>query len=341
MQNNNLDGIDLEYSSVDVELAADFTAFVSGLAEALHREDKRLALTLPPPTNQRLAYDWQALGDVVDFIKVLPIADPIIYWDTMPTALSQITDQVDPGKVFLVLSPFAIEGQGDVSRPMGYLQAMLLASQAAVREPNNPEEIVRGADVRLVAKNLDEGEGASPMRWNADSLTASFALGGTDRKRIFIENTFSAAFKLELVQAYGLGGIALSDGSAEADVANLWTGVNDFIRTATVNLLRPSDSMLLPIWQAPDGGTLAAGAGTTATWTAPDAGQYNVVLVVSDGVRRFGQAIIVGVQPSEQASPRPSRLSPRRKRPLQRPSPPKRPRLHRLKAARLPCRSAR
>jgi len=303
--NAGLDGIDLEYSSVDVELDTQFTTFVQALADALHADQKRLALTLPPPTNQRLAYDLVALGQVADYIKILPIADPVVYWDTMPNALAQVVSQVDPRKVMLVISPFSIEGQGDASRPIGYLQAMVRATEITIREPDDPATIEAGTQVRLVARNLDEGEGASPLRWNDDALTVSFAIGGNERTRIFIENSYSVGFKLELVQAYGLGGLAVSDGSAQSDVTNVWPQVNAFVDSATVNLRRPNDSMLLPIWQAPDGGQLGAGSGTTATWTPDGGGDFNLVLVVSDGDRRFGQQLLVHSEDSEEASPSP------------------------------------
>jgi hypothetical protein len=307
VESGSLDGITLEYSSVDVDLETEFTAFVTALADALHANDKRLNLTLPPPTNQRLAYDWAQLGELADVIQVLPIADPVAYWDNMPNALSRITEDVNPRKVFLVVSPFSIEGQGDAARPIGYLQAMSLASAAAVREPTNPAELTPGADVRVVARNLDEGEGASPMQWNNDSLTVSFALGGTDRRRIFVENSYSIAFKLELVQTYGLGGLSVSDGSSQSDVANLWPTIGDFVRSATVTLRRPNQTMLSPTWQAPDGGDIGAGSGTGATWVPDASGQFRVVLVVSDGDRRFGQELLIDVLASEE-TPSPSPL---------------------------------
>ncbi|MDO8615581.1 MAG: glycosyl hydrolase family 18 protein [Dehalococcoidia bacterium] len=299
------EGIDLEYSSVDADLKAEFTAFVTALADGLHAADKKLSLTLPPPTNQRQAYDWKALGQSADVIKILPIADPVTYWETMPDALGAVTEEIDPHKVMLVVSPFSVEEAGNSARPIGYVQAMALAGEAAVREPQNPDALKPGVTVRLVAKNLDEGEGASPVRWNDDAVAVSFATGGNDRRRIFIENTYSFGFKLELVQAYGLAGVAVSDGSGQSDVANVWSAVNELITAATVSLKRPNESMLMPIWQAPEGGDLGAGAGTTATWVAPASGQYNVVLVVSDGERRFGRQTLIEVKPSNEPSPSP------------------------------------
>jgi spore germination protein YaaH len=304
VQDSGFNGIDLEYSDVDPDLEGEFTAFVSALADSLHREGGRLSLTLPPPGDQSSAYDWEKLGEVVDYIKVLPIADPVSYWDNMPAGIGRLAEDVPPQKILLVVNPFSIES-GDSARALGYQRAMLLASQAAVREPDNPEDIVPGATVRLVAENLDESEGATTLHWDNDSSTVTFQLGGTDRRKIYIENSYSVAFKLELVQAYGLGGVAVSDGSAESDVANIWGRVNELVVTSTVALRRPSDTMLQPIWQAPDGGDLGAGAGTAATWIAPQSGTYNVVLVVSDGDRRFGQRIAIQVNEGEEASPSP------------------------------------
>lgn len=298
-----LDGIDLEYSSVDVELEGKFTEFVTSLADKLG--DKRLSLTLPPPTNQRQAYDWKALGKVADTIKILPIADPVSYWETMPRAISQVVQDIDSSKVMLVLSPYSIEGVGDVTRPIGYLQAMVLAAEAAVREPANPDDIKPGVTVKLVAKNLDQAEGASPLRWDDDAAAVRFDLGGTERRRIVIENSFSAGFKLEIVQAYRLAGLALSDASGQSDVANLWPSIKEFMRSATLTIRRPNETSLLPVWQSPDGGDFGAGAGTTATWTAPKEGPHHVVLVVSDGERRFGRQTLIDVKKGTQASPTP------------------------------------
>ncbi len=299
-----INGVDLEYSSVDEDLLPEFTAFVNELSDGLRDADKQLSLTLPPPTSQRSAYDWQVLGEKVNIIKILPIADPTTFWETMPGAMSALVKDVDPRKVMLVVSPFSVE-ISDAARPIGYQQAMVLAAEAVVREPQNPEELKPGVTVKLVARNLDPEEGASPLRWDEDAAALSFASGGTERKRIFIENGFSVAFKLELVQAYGLGGLAVTDASAQSDVANIWPTVNELLSSATISLLRPNESTLLPAWQAPDGGDVGAGAGTTATWIPRKIGPHNLILIVSDGQRRFGRKLVVEVRKGTEASPTP------------------------------------
>jgi spore germination protein YaaH len=296
--NGDLDGIDLEYSAVDPSLAAEFTAFVTALAESLHGSGKQLSLTLPPPGSESSAYQWAQLGAQADQIRILPLADPVSYWDNMPGALGSLTEDVPPQKILLQVSPFSLEA-GDVPRAIGYQRAMVLASDLAVREPDNPEEIVRGSTVKIVAENLDENEGAAPMRWDNAAAAVTFTTGGTDRRRIYIENTFSVAFKLELVQAYGLGGVNVAEASADADVANIWGPVNELVVTSTVSLKRPNDASLQPHWTAVDGGTLSAGTGTNTTWVAPSNGTYNIELSVSDGDRRFGQQIAIQVNESE------------------------------------------
>jgi hypothetical protein len=304
VEESDLDGIDVEYPAVDADLASEFTEFVTRLSDKLHDKDKRLSLTLPPPSEQQQAYDFKELGESADMIKVLPLADPVAYWDTMPGAIGQIVRDVDPGKVMLVINPFSIEDVGEVTQPIGYLQSMAVACEAVIRNPP-ANDIKTGNTVTIVAKNLDEGEGASPIRWNEDAVSVSFATGGTERRRIYVENSFSASFKLEIVQAYRLGGLAISDASSTSDVANLWPTVNSFVDSATIVLSRPNDATFLALWQ-PEGGDMGAGAGTTATWIAPGTpGTYNVVLTVSDANHRFGCRLPIEVKKGTDPSPTP------------------------------------
>jgi hypothetical protein len=301
------DGIDLEYSLVDPGLSQEFTDFVTALSQALAAEGPLgVSITVPPPTGQRQAYEWEALGQVVEMIRVLPIADPVDYWETMPEALDEIAQSVAPQKVVLVISPFSVERIGDVSRPIGYVEAMVLAGEIAVQEPTDPLEVVPGVSVKAVAINMAESEGASPLKWSDQAGIMTFSFGGAQGRTIFVENLFSVRFKLELAETYGLGGVVVADASAQSDVANVWPAVTELAEAASVTLLRPSNENLLPVWGAPDGGVLEVGAGTTATWRAPaEAGQYTLEFEVSDGERLFGRKITVEVAGPPEASPTP------------------------------------
>ena len=300
VESGGYDGIDLEYASVNNVLDDEFTIFVNALATELRATGAKLSLTLPPPTGRASAYDMAALGQAADYIRILPLANPVRYWDEMPDALNRLVQDVDPRKVLLVVSPFSVETVGDVARPMGYLQAMVLAAEAAVREPSDPEDIQPESTVRLVAVNMDEGDGSSPITWNDEAAALNFTMGGADRRTVYIENAFSIGFKLEFVQAYGFLGAAVSDASAQSDVPELWPTVNELTQSATVTLVRPNESSLVPMWQAEDGEIEGGGAGTSVTWTAPEEpGSYTITLVVSDGVRRFGRELVVDVGESD------------------------------------------
>ena len=299
-------GIDLEYSAVDPERRKEFTTFVQGLGKALREDGKRLSLTLPPPGPQREAYDWPVLGQAADIIKILPLADPLEYWDTMPDALTKLVEDVDPKKVMLVVSPFSSQiAEGGDRTTLGYLQAMLLASEVKVREPADPKDIKTDVGVNIVAVNLAQSEGATDLRWSDDAAALSFSYGEPDKKTVYIENVFSAGFKLELVQAYALGGVSVSDGSAATDVANIWPAINQFTESGTVTLVRPNGDSLVPRWEAPDGGNLDAAAGPDVIWRADESGSYLLRMLLSDGDKRFGRELTIEVRAKPASKPTP------------------------------------
>lgn len=304
----DFDGIDLEYSISDPQLKPAFTQFVEALAQRLHQQGRRLSLTLPAATaaEEAASYDWQALGALVDMIKILPPADPAGYWDDMPDALSFAVQNVDPEKLFLVVSPFARRRAGTGHSAIGYQQAMLLATQMRVRSPSNQEEIRPGRDVDISAINIDGGEGASGLQWSDDARSIVFSFGQEpNRTTVFVENAFSVAFKLELVQIFRLAGVAVADASAEADVANIWPAVQALVDTGTAVLIRPNPDNLSPQWFAPDGGDIEARNGA-ALWRPLAAGPHTIELVISDGVLRFGRRLDIEVMEAEVATPTPT-----------------------------------
>ena len=87
------DGIHIDYRAVSPARGAEFTQFVVGLADALHSDGRSLSLTLPLPTQQPAGwdtgpYDWQALGQAVDAIELIPEPDQSLYYQRMEDALA-------------------------------------------------------------------------------------------------------------------------------------------------------------------------------------------------------------------------------------------------------------
>jgi len=307
----NLAGVDLEYTAIDPDLEGQFSEMVASLAESLHANGRKLSLTLPAPVSgsseNTAAYNWDALGKAADIIKMLPFPDPAGYWDAMPDAIKFATREVDRKKLFLVVSPFSIRRTGGEEQQLGYQEAMRLASEIEIRNPSD-DPLDPGDGLNLAAKNL-QGPG---LRWSDSVAAVTFSFGGNQGTTIFIENVFSVAFKLELLQAFGLAGLAISDASAGADVANLWPAIRALLESGTPPLQRPNGDLLAPSWEAPDGGQLSANSGANVTWTAPEnGGNFAILLVVSDGQLRFGGRLTLEVErpvptPTPEPSPTPT-----------------------------------
>jgi hypothetical protein len=295
------DGIDIDYRAVSPTRGADFTQFVVDLADALHREGRSLTLTLPLPVQQAAGwdtgpYDWQALGQAVDAIELVPEPDQSLYYQRMEDALGFLTQQVDRSKLVLVMSPFSHEKGGEGIKALLLSQALGLASTLVARTEGD----IRPQDqVTIVGPNIYQEEGASGLFWDDEALAVSFSYPGEGGARtVWIENGFSVAFKLDLVRRFQLGGVAVEDVSLAAAGPNIWAPIEELADSGNVTLVKPNGPLLKPYWEASEG-TLDGGAQGAVVWTAPAPGTYEVTLVVSDGVVRVGQRLSLEVKAGE------------------------------------------
>ncbi len=295
------DGIDIDYRAVSPTRGADFTQFVVTLADSLHREGRSLTLTLPLPTQQMTgwdtgAYDWKALGEVADAIKVVPEPDQSVYYERMQEVLEFLTGEVESSRLMLVVSPFSHERGGEGIQALLLSQALGLASTLAARVEGDvrPQE-----QVTIVGPNIYQEEGASGLYWDDEALAVTFSYPGEGGARwVWIENSFSVAFKLDLVRRFQLGGVAVEDVSLTAGGPDIWPPIQELAEAGEVTLVRPNGSLLKPYWEA-SAGTLDGGVKGAVVWTAPEPGTYDVTLVVSDGVVRVGQRLSLEVKAEE------------------------------------------
>ncbi|MDP9236594.1 MAG: glycosyl hydrolase family 18 protein [Chloroflexota bacterium] len=298
VKQGNFAGIDVDYRSVNPQLKDRYTAFVTELAKDLHNDGRTLTLTLPMPSNdggtlQTGAYDWEQLGKQADVIELAGELDQELYFQNTEAALKYLTQKVDPTKLLLSISSLSVERGGDGLRTMALNDAFARASIVSVKSTG---EIAPGAQVQLVAQNLAQSEAASGMHWDDQSRSVTFSYPGRGGKRtVWVANQFSGAFRLELAQRYGLGGVAINDVSTEGGGGDVWAPVQQLSDTGNLTLARPNGQLLTPTWSVTDG-TISPQSGDTATWSAPaKAGTYDVVLIVSDGVVRAGQQVTLDV----------------------------------------------
>ena len=116
--------------------------------------------------------------------------------------------------------------------------------------------------------------------------------------RCGLENALSIAFKMDLARRYGLGGIALDDVSGgDPFLASVWDPIRAYAESGSIALVQPNGSLLRPLWQI-QAGTSEANPKGNIVWRAPpQPGSYDISLVVSDGVVRASQKIVLDVRP--------------------------------------------
>jgi hypothetical protein len=294
-------GVDIDYGALDPLRRDEFSEFVTALAEQLHRRDLALTLTAPLPVLQGSewdagAYDWQQLAAAIDALRMRPEPDPSRYYKRTEQALDFIVNEqkVPPAKLALILNPWAREKGGEGIRNLSLLEALAIAGSLKLEEDNGT--IRPGMSVRVVGENISQEGGASGIHWDEEAAAVSFTYPGLGGARtVWIENSFSFAFRLNLVSRFHLAGVALEDVSTGPGLGDIWPLLDEFMGTGKVSLVKPNGTLMAPHWEA-DGGTLEDAGNGSVTWQAPDEpGAYEITLIVSDGLARLGQRVTVTV----------------------------------------------
>jgi hypothetical protein len=300
-------GIDLDYRSIDPALNEAFVSFVRDLSAALAEDGRGLTLTLPLPSRtadgwDTLGYDWERLAPLVSAIKLAPVAEGDQYYARTEAALGYLVPRVGSAKLLLTVSPLSHERGSDGVRALPLTEALSLASTPALQGDGPP---AAGASVQVAGRNLVNGAGTGGLHWDETARAVSFSYTGSGGERTaWLANLFSEGFKIDLARQYALAGIAIEDVSQAAADANIWPAVLQYAEMGAVELVKPNGQLLQPQWTA-SGGQLESAGGALVTWRAPsEPGTYTLTLIVSDGVLRVGQELIVSVQaPGSAARP--------------------------------------
>ena len=231
-----------------------------------------------------------------------PEPDPSIYYQRMAEVLAFLEPKVDLKKVSLDRQPPAASRRAPTAcTSMSLHEALTLASTIELRTTT---QINPGTSVVIVGKNIFQDDGATGVRWDQGAFAVSFAYPGRGGQRtVWLENSLSVAFKLDLARRYGLGGVAFDDVSNAPGAANIWDVVGTFGEAGSVDLVAPNSTMLRPAWKV-QAGSSDTGTKGNVVWKAPaQPGAYDVSLVVSDGVIRAEQKIVLEVRPPAGATP--------------------------------------
>ena len=114
-----------------------------------------------------------------------------------------------------------------------------LAFASAV-ESRAGEAIGPGEVVSVAAVNLDRDAGNSGLYWDNEARAVTFAYEARGGPRtVWLENRYSAAFRLDLASRYGLGGVAVSAAHGDPGLPDLWDVVLNYVEDDAVHLLLP------------------------------------------------------------------------------------------------------
>jgi hypothetical protein len=291
-------GVDIDYPNVNPARKADFTAFITVLADQLRQANRTLSLVMPAPVKTGVswdtgAYDWDQLGQRVDLIKLRPVDDPSIYYQRMTEVFDFLRDKVDLKKVALVVSRSSWEKASDGLRQISLHEGLRTASIIEVRTPT---QITANTSVVIVGTNIFRDDGASGMQWDDNAFAVSYSYPGLGGQRtVWLENALSLAFRLDLARRNGLAGVAIADIGSNPAAPSFWEPLRTFAESGQAPLARANTQVLEPLWQI-QAGQLDEEAAGNVVWKAPaQPGSYEVSLIVSDGVIRAMQTITLQV----------------------------------------------
>jgi len=294
-------GVVIDYPSVDASLKANFNSFVQALATRLHASKRQLVLRLPLPRKEgnnwnEFAYDWATLAKSVDYFIMVAEHDQSIYRTRVPDAVQYLAGQVgDSHKLVLEVTPLSEQKSetGDVTT-LTTLQALSIAGQITVRDP---QSAFVDSDITVSAENINRDNG-SGLQWTPQGvLSFNYQVSG-EQRTVWVENQFSAGFKLELIELDRLGGVSVDNASNDPSIADIWPAIDQFQSTGSPPLLQPNPQALRPQWLADGQPIPDAGNRAVITWHTPAApGPHQLSVIVSDGVMRVANTATVNVLP--------------------------------------------
>ena len=311
-------GVDLDYRGINSDLRAEYTDFVQKLAEVLHANGKRLTLHVESPAQiaedrwQTGAYDWKALGQVVDGFKFPAAQDPGAYvpGGQMEALLWWAVGQVERYKLQPMFTARSVENAGGTMLERTYRDALAEMSKVVVKQGDDllvpGEQLTVGLD--SLGVQFDPGTGCY---W----FTYVDEVSGQERK-VWLEDASSLSHKLDLLGRFNVGGVAMRALWDEGNDPRMWEVVRDYQASAQA-AVAPVDSKFSVVWsvESTTGGPLSEEATDLDqrdyTWVAPEEpGTYEigVSIVANDGQTVAGsqRVAVLVAEPTPTPTPMPT-----------------------------------
>jgi len=224
-------GLNIDYQEMDPANQKAFTTFVTELAAALHAKSKILSVTMSLPDQRSLdtwntgAFDWMAIGQVADVVKLpLPTTLDAYSGNTNSQAnqyLEWAVGRVDRYKLQLTFSALGRDEFGSTYAPISFANAFKL-----VGAPDVPATVMPNTKVTFDLPALRNGGIKS------DTATGLFFFNYKDDKgqahTVYIESADSLSKKMALALQYNLRGVALRDITTDGVDTRVWDALAQY-----------------------------------------------------------------------------------------------------------------
>ncbi|HIQ01112.1 MAG TPA: hypothetical protein EYH30_03125 [Anaerolineales bacterium] len=303
-------GATLDYRGVAPEQREPFSAFVVALAEALHNQNIRLEVAVGAPTPAEAGwetggYDWAALGAAADALLIPFPDDPTAYAEGGQVAalLRWAVGQVNRYKLRAMVSSLSADTSDGGGRHVGLEEALapfgrIAAPAETTLEPGQEVAFTLTSQVTSILR--DEDAGTYAITYQAGDGTAHTVWLGTP--------SFLAR-KLDWALRYHLGGVVVTDLTAEGNLPGVLEAVNGYRTAAT--LTQPAE--LEVAWRVEGPGASVSEQTVALTqpdfrWTAPpEPGDYTISVAIA-GVSR-GSVRLTVAEPTPEPAPEPEPLT--------------------------------
>ena len=236
------DGFDLDLEGVDPADRDALTAFVASAGEALHANGKLLTLAIPPKERDVTvgwagAYDYPALAAQADLVTIMayeyrgPFSGPgsVAPFDWVQRVTRFATTQIAADKVLLGLAFYGYDWNttSGSARSLGYAQFAALAERYEAPVSFDPAQRSLTFDYEGAAGDVPPGVAPPPRPNHVITVRnappcgiqpppspppaprpAAPPAGTPQAHAVWLEDSTSAAARLELAAMYNTGGVA-------------------------------------------------------------------------------------------------------------------------------------
>lgn len=217
---NGYDGVVIDYRDLSDESRENFSAFMAELDESLSDVGLLLGVAVPTATNttgdwETGAYDWRALGQSVDYLKIRTSINPQSYGPDESQFVNAMMrwaiDEVDRYKILMGLTAQSIREIDGAFTRIGYDEAIAGMGNVVVEasEISETGSIKPGSEIRASLDGLNAVAGVDTV------LKAPFLDyvddDGNDLARIWLTNPSALSYRMERTIPFALGGVAFDD----------------------------------------------------------------------------------------------------------------------------------